>query len=818
MFEKSLFYCIFAKNIYCMKKTLYILFLEVVIIFSMTSYAQTTSFPPKKYKVENNYIDFNKNGRMDPYEDKTLSTTERVNDLLNRMSFLDKQGQLLMDLGWQYYERNNSSVTLTDYAHENIKQKRIGSLWGFYRADPWSGKDFSSGLTPKFSAKAINQLQRFAIDSTDLGIPIFVAEECMHGVMQVGSISYPTGLGLASSWNSDLIEQVAGEISKFALKEGINIAFGPLVDIAKDPRWSRCEETYGEDTYLVSQMGMAFTKGLRNVRLENNRNILPTLKHFAAYGASEGGHNGGSVNLGRRMLRSEFLPPFYYSIKSGAQLIMTSYNEIDGIPCTMNPYLLKDILRNDWHFDGIVISDLHSISGLCSHGVAANLKDAAIRAFNAGVDLDLSATDYYNNLYDVESNLLNESVRRILTKKFECGLFDNPFIEEFNYVENDSLALKIANESIVLMNNSSNILPLDSTNKMKIFIGGPNADNVYNLLGDYTGPNDYNTVITPRAALEKLAKRNRNLEILYSKGCGIKDTSEVSFADAKTKMMQSDVIVLCLGGSSSRYQTIEYQNTGAAKINSETISDITSGEGFDRSSLHLAGVQEKFFSMAKSLNKPIILILVNGRPLVVKDIIEQSDATLECFYPGKMGGEAIIETIFGKNNPSGRLPMSFPRSEGALPCYYNAKRVANRAPYLEDSALAAYVFGYGNSYTKFAYSDFSFSLQNNGTEKVNGILRCNVSNVGSCDGSEVVQVYLKKKTSLYATSEINLRGFAKKAISIGKTESFEIEIDNESFREWDAEGENFILSPGEYEISVRKDAYTPIWTDTFTIF
>ncbi|MBQ7984244.1 MAG: glycoside hydrolase family 3 C-terminal domain-containing protein [Bacteroidales bacterium] len=590
------------------------IFITVCVLFSITLPAQKSNPAPK-------YIDYNKNNAMDIFEDSTQPIANRVEDLLNRMSFEEKQGQLLMDLGWQYYERQDTNVVLTSYARKTIQEKNIGSLWGFFRADTWSGKTLKTGLTPFLSAKGINQLQRYMIDSTRLGIPMFIAEECMHGIMQAGSVVYPTGLGQASTWNRLLIRDMAADIRNLAISEGINICFSPLVDIARDARWSRTEETYGEDSYLTSEMGAMFVEGLVNQHGNYKKSVLPTLKHFAAYGISEGGHNAGSAHIGRRELHSDILPPFKKSIEAGAKLVMTAYNEIDGIPCSMNSYLLQDVLRNRWHFDGIVISDLHSISGLRSHGVAKDLKHAAEKSINAGVDLDLSATDYYNNLSDVDSARINDAVRKILYQKFACGLMDNPFIDEQNnketaqvYTNSLTQVAEVAKESIVLLKNGNNILPLNSEKPLKIALIGPNADNMYNMLGDYTGPQGNQAFYTVRGSLDGYQKLHPNVKFTYSKGCSVKDTNKSGFYDAVKTAQNSDIILLCLGGSSSRYGTIEYENTGAAKVSNNTVSDITSGEGFDRSSLELAGVQKELLEELRKTDKPIILVLINGRP------------------------------------------------------------------------------------------------------------------------------------------------------------------------------------------------------------
>lgn len=778
-----------------------IIVLCTVLVVALSGFAQT-------------YIDYNKNGKMDIYEDKSQPIDKRVEDLLNQMTFEEKQGQLLMDLGWQYYERNGKNVSITDYARQMIREKKMGSLWGFYRADPWAGKTIENGLTPEFFAEGANLLQKYMIDSTRLGIPMFLAEECMHGIMQAKSFSCPTGIGQAATWNPIAIQTMATIIGTQASRQGVDICFGPLIDIARDARWSRVEETYGEDAYLTSIMGEAFVKGL--LEAGHQRKLLSTLKHFTAYGISEAGHNAGSAHIGLRELHGEILPPFKRAIDAGAKLVMTAYNEIDGIPCTMNPYLLKDVLRKRWNFDGIVISDLHSISGLQSHGVARNLKEAAEKSINAGVDLDLSATDFYKNLADIDSSRVNEAVSRVLYQKFACGLFDNPFVntndedyEDFVMTQLDMLQ-GLSNESIVLLENKNNILPLDENKNLKIALIGPNADNIYNQLGDYTGPQNTETVVTIGAALKDFVKENNKISYEYAKGCGIKDTSKTGFQEAIKIAKKSDVILLCLGGSSSRYETIEYENTGAAKVNGKSVSDITSGEGFDRSSLELAGVQKDLLKELKKLNKPIILVLINGRPLVLTDVKEDCDAVLECFYTGAMGGVSIVKALFGEFSPSGRLPISFPKSEGQVPCYYNTKRVANRSNYLEGEHKALYPFGYGLSYSKFEYKDFAVS---NDGRKVS----LTVSNIGNNLAAEVVQIYIRKTTSSYAKNSKDLCAFKKVFLDSGKSEKVDLSIDEDFFKEWNADATEQFLSKGEYEIMLCKDSETIIDSKKITI-
>ncbi|MDO5760412.1 MAG: glycoside hydrolase family 3 N-terminal domain-containing protein [Bacteroidota bacterium] len=765
-----------------------------------------------------NFIDYNKNGKQDIFENPSYSIEERVEDLLKQMTFEEKQGQLLMDLGWEYYIRQGDNITLSNKGKKAIKEKNIGSLWCFFRADNWTQKNLENALTPKFSCEAVNMLQQFMIDSTRLGIPILIAEECMHGIMQAGSVVFPTGLSQASTWNTSLIEKMAQQIGKQAKMEGINICFAPILDIAKDGRWSRVEESFGEDYFLVGEMGRSIVKGLKYTYMDDKKRLLPTLKHFAGYGNSEGGHNAGSSHLGIRELYSEILPPFKKAIDSGADLIMTAYNEVDGVPCSMNSFLLKNILREKWGFSGVVISDLHSISGLVSHRVAKDLTQATQKSINAGVDLDLSATDFYNNLYNIDSSRINEAVRRVLRLKFSSGLMDNPFIYQYdsNKIKNiatdcKNTALEIAEQSLILLKNREKTLPFNTKKKIKIALIGPNADNVYNQLGDYTAVQDSSEIITIKKAFEKEARENKYFEFSYTKGCYIRDLDKSGFKQALSIAKQNDIIVLCLGGSSSRFQNVEYENTGAAKIQSseketQIVPDITSGEGFDRSSLSLPGVQKELLDTLYSLGKPIILILINGRPLVLTDIEGKCSAILECFYPGAMGGEAIMNTLVGRNNPSGKLPISFPRSVGALPCYYNAKDVANRTDYLEGKATAFYPFGYGMSYTNFEYRNIKAQVKNKETDSVSVQIECEITNTGEYDGAEVVQVYIKKTTSDYATNNKQLCAFKKEFFRKGENKKIVLNIENEFFREWNIGATDFYLSKGEYKIMIGKDS------------
>ena len=422
--------------------------------------------------------------------------------------------------------------------------------------------------------------------------------------------------------------------------------------------------------------------------------------------------------------------------------------------------------------------------------------------------MDLSATDFYNNLSDIDTARINEAVRRVLRLKFISGLMDNPFIEEYqdnkeiiSSTTQKEIALKIAEQGLVLLENKENFLPLNTEKKITIALIGPNADNIYNQLGDYTAPQSKNSVTTIKTAFENYKKENKNFNYLYAKGCSVRDMNKDGFSKAISIANKSDIIVLCLGGSSSRYQNVEYENTGAAKVNKDMVADITSGEGFDRSSLSLPQIQLELLDTLHSLGKPIVLVLINGRPLVLTEVKDKVNSILECFYPGAEGGKAVLNTLIGTNNPSGKLPISFPRSVGALPCYYNVKNVGNRTDYLEEKSIALYPFGYGLSYTNFKRDNTIINAYNQGTDSIFYEIECDITNIGNQDGAEVIQVFINRNASFYATNAKQLCAFQKVFIKKGESQHVKLKVDNDFFREWNLDATEFILSPAEFSFS-----------------
>ncbi len=706
-----------------MKKHLYLLIIGLAI--TMGAFAQTS---------------------LVPYKNPALSVDERVKDLLSRMTLEEKVGQLLCPLGWEMYEIDGNEVHPSDKFKKLMKERNIGMLWATYRADPWTKKTLVNGLNPELAAKAGNALQKYMIENTRLGIPLFLAEEAPHGHMAIGTTVFPTGIGMAATWSPELIEGVGSAIAKEIRSQGAQISYGPVLDLARDPRWSRVEETFGEDPVLSGRLGAAMVKGLGSGDLSRKDATIATLKHFLAYAVPEGGQNGSYASVGTRDLHENFLPPFKEAIEAGALSVMTSYNSIDGIPCTSNHYLLTQLLRNEWKFRGFVVSDLYSIEGIHeSHFVATTLEDAAMQALSAGVDVDLGGDAFTRLTHAVHSGKIREAVLdtavcRVLRMKFEMGLFDHPYVnpkiamEIARNKEHVELTRKVAQASIVLLKNEHSLLPLSKKIK-RVAVVGPNADNRYNMLGDYTAPQTEENVKTVVAGVISKLSPSR---VEYVRGCAIRDTTANEIEKAVEAARRAEVVIAVVGGSSARDFKTTYQETGAAVADEKSVSDMECGEGFDRATLTLLGKQQDLLHALKATGKPLIVVYIEGRPLDKVWAAENADALLTAFYPGQEGGEAIADVLFGDYNPAGRLPISVPRTVGQIPVYYNKKAPLNH-DYVELPSSALYPFGYGLSYTQFDYSDLQVVTQSPCVIEVS----FKVKNTGKYDGEEVAQLYLR---------------------------------------------------------------------------
>lgn len=756
------------------------------------------------------YYDFNKNEKLDVYENPLADINLRINDLLTQMTLEEKVGQMLTSLGWHMYQRQGNEVVLTSKLAEEIEKYHLGSLWGVMRADPWTQRTLTTGLNPVLAAKTANKLQAFAIQHGRLGIPLFLAEECPHGHMAIGTTVFPTSIGQASTWNPALIERMGRVIAKEASVQGAHIGYGPVLDLARDPRWSRVEETYGEDPFLNGQMGAALVRGFQGSHLDDGQSLIATLKHFASYGWTEGGHNGGTAHIGDREMEEAIYPPFREAIAAGALSVMSSYNEIDGTPCTSNRKLLTDILKERWGFRGFVVSDLYAIGGLREHGVAGSDFEAGIQAVNAGVDSDLGMNIYAEQLVTavrkgaVTIHTIDASVRRILALKFKMRLFDTPFIDEQQpaqevaTVEHLSLACEVARQSMVLLKNSVGVLPLKQSIQTLAVIG-PNADNVYNMLGDYTAPQSEDAVVTVLDGIRERATL-QNTRVLYAYGCAIRDSSHTNFDEALQVARQADVVVMVMGGSSARDFSSEYEQTGAARVSQNIISDMESGEGYDRATLHLMGKQLELLAEVQKLGKPVVLVLIKGRPLLLEGAINCADAIVDAWYPGMQGGNAVADVLFGDYNPAGRLSISIPRSVGQLPVYYNTKRKGNRSKYIEEVGTPRYCFGYGLSYTSFHYSDLEVKVSES-TDDCQVEVSVKVKNSGQMAGDEVVQLYLRDEVSRFTSPLKQLCAFERIHLKVDEVRDVTFILNKKALGFY-LEEDKWIVEPGRFTLMV----------------
>lgn len=718
------------------------------------------------------------------YLNPKLPTEQRVTDLLGRMTVEEKVGQLLCPLGWEMYEITGpKTVRESQKFRDLIDTTGAGMLWATYRADPWTRKTLDNGLTPEQAARAGNALQKYVIEHTRLGIPMFLAEEAPHGHMAIGTTVFPTGLGMAATWDPSLMHSVGEVIGKEVRTQGGHISYGPVLDLSRDPRWSRVEETFGEDPLLAARTGASMIGGLGGGDLSKPYSTIATLKHFLAYAVPEGGQNGNYSVVGQRDLLQNFLPPFRAAVDSGALSIMSSYNSIDGIPCTSNKALLSDLLK-DWNFKGFTVSDLYSIEGIYeTHGVAPTMQDAALMALNAGLDVDLGG-DAFRRLVDaakagrLDQKALDRAVGRVLKLKFDMGLFEHPYVDPKaartvgGNVGGD-VALRVARESVTLLKNDGGVLPLKASPSLKVALVGPNADNAYNMLGDYTAPQPEGRVVT---VLQGLRRRYPQLDLRYVKGCAVRDTTTADISAAVAAAREADVVVAVVGGSSARDFKTSYKETGAAVVSDMESGDMESGEGFDRASLSLMGRQLELLKALKATGKPLVVVYIEGRPLDKEWAAENADALLTAYYPGQEGGLAIADVLFGDYNPAGRLPVTVPRSVGQLPLYYN-RRAPKLHAYVDTPDTPRYPFGHGLSYTTFGYSDLNVTDGPDGSVTATMTL----TNTGERDGEEVVQLYLHPQYAATVQPLLRLADFRRVAVPKGESRTLTFTLPASAF-------------------------------------
>lgn len=741
------------------------------------------------------------------YKQAAVPIEYRVKDLLGRMTIEEKVGQLCCPLGWEMYTKTGKNeVTVSELYKKKMAEAPVGSFWAVLRADPWTQKTLETGLSPELSAKALNALQKYAVEETRLGIPVLFAEECPHGHMAIGTTVFPTALSAASTWNEGLMLKMGEAIALEARLQGANIGYGPVLDVAREPRWSRMEETFGEDPVLTTIMGVAMMKGMQGKVQNDGKHLYATLKHFAAYGVPESGHNGSRANCGMRQLLSEYLPPFRKAVKEGAGTLMTSYNAIDGVPCTANKELLTDVLRNQWGFKGFVYSDLISIEGIVGMRAAKDNKEAAVKALKAGLDMDLGGNAFGKNLKKAyEEGLitmadLDRAVGNVLRLKFQMGLFENPYVSPelakklVHSKEHKELARQVAREGVVLLKNEG-VLPL-SKHIGHLAVIGPNADEMYNQLGDYTAPQVREEVATVLDGIR--AAVSESTRVTYVKGCAVRDTTATDIPAAVAAAQKADAVVLVVGGSSARDFKTKYISTGAATVSEDakTLPDMDCGEGFDRSSLRLLGDQEKLISAVASTRKPLVVVYIQGRTMNMNLAAEKAQALLTAWYPGEQGGMGIADILFGDYSPAGRLPVSVPRSEGQLPVFYSQ---GTQRDYVESKGTPLYAFGYGLSYTRFTYS--GLELQKGTEMETLQTVACTVTNTGNRDGEEVVQLYIGDKVASVSQPPLLLKAFQRIFLKKGESRQVIFHLKKDDLAIYDSEM-NYVVEPGEFKVMV----------------
>lgn len=753
------------------------------------------------------------------YRQATAPIESRVSDLLQRMTLDEKIGQLCCPMGWEMYEKKGQQVTISDTFKALIRKKPIGAFWATLRADPWTKKTLETGLNPTLSAKALNALQKYMRDSTRLGIPLLFAEECAHGHMAIGTTVFPTSLAQASTWDEPLIHQMGEAIGLETRLQGAHISYGPVLDLARELRWSRVEETFGEDPVLTGTLGTAFVKGLQGQNIADQKHTYATLKHFVAYGIPESGQNGARANIGLRQLLAEYLPPFKQAITEGkAGTIMSAYNTIDGVPCTSNSYLLTELLRKEWGFDGFVFSDLFSIERIADLGIAPNHAGAAVQSIQAGLDMDLGGNAYGNHLKAalqdgrIKMTDIDKAVRHILRLKFRMGLFENPFVlpEEVKHQirnkKHRDIAYQVASEGTVLLKNEG-VLPL-SQQLSRIAVIGPNADTPYNQLGDYTAPQERSQIVTILDGIRSAFPKQT--QITYVKGCAVRDTLHSDIPAAVKAAKEADVTILVVGGSSARDFKTQYIETGAAVTNTESLSDMECGEGYDRLSLDLLGDQEKLMQALFATGKPVIVVYMQGRPLNMNTAARHAGALLTCWYPGEQGGKAVADLLTGKQNPSGKLPVSIPQNVGQLPVYYTQEP---KHAYVEGDAQPLYPFGYGLSYTSFEYGSLELQPGKNDTLQ---IVRCQITNTGKYDGAEVVQLYIHDKVASVYQPPFVLKAFKRVFLRKNESQILTFYLRKKDLSVIDAQYRE-VVEPGTFSVKIGSSSQDIRLERTFTI-
>jgi beta-glucosidase len=758
----------------------------------------TPFFPANPARSQNSQPD---------YKNPALPVDQRVADLLKRMTIEEKIAQLVCVWAQrpQAKPQTDFSVDRGEFSPEAAKQVFKNGIGQIARQRERKG--------PREGAVFANAVQKWLVENTRLGIPAMLHDEILHGHMAKGSTSFPQPIALASTWEPEFLTQVFTAAAMETRARGSHIVLGPNLDLGREPRWGRTEETYGEDPYLVSRLGVAVIKAIQGAGpTVDGNHVMATAKHFAAHGQPEGGTNIAPAPFSERVLREVFLPSFEAAVKeAGVMAVMPSYNEIDGVPSHANKWLLQDLLRNEWGFKGLIASDYYAIPQLQDlHHVVDNKAAAAKVSIDSGVDIELPDPDTFTTLLQlvregkVAETTIDGAVARNLRAKFLLGLFENPYVDVertvtiTNSTDTRALAAEAARRSIVLLKNTNNLLPLDRNTLKSIAVIGPNANSAH--LGGYSD-DPQRGISVLQGITDKVAGR---IKVSYAEGCKITkeggnwfaDTSQLSdpaedaklIAQAVEVAKTSDVALLVLGSNED--------------TNKEGWADNHLG---DRDSLELVGRQNDLVKAILATGKPTIVMLINSGPLSINYIAENVPAILEGFYLGQETGIAVADVLFGDFNPSGKLAVSFPRSVGQLPIFYNRKPTAKRG-YLFTSKEPLFPFGFGLSYTTFEYSDLAISpaqIPANGQAKVS----VKVTNTGKRAGDEIVQLYIRDLVSSVTRPVMELKDFRKLKLAPGESKTVEFVITPDKLWFYDLNMKR-VVEPGWFDIMVGPSSTT----------
>ncbi len=702
-------------------------------------------------------------------EDKEIE--KKIDDLLAQMTIEEKVGQMV-----QYNGNGDATGPIKARTRdiEDLKNGWIGSMLNVT------------------GAENTREMQKLVMENSRMKIPLLFGLDVIHGYKTI----FPLPLGEAASWDLEAIEKSARIAAIEASAAGQHWTFAPMVDIARDPRWGRIMEGAGEDPYYGSQVAIARVKGFQGKNLSDNNTIVACAKHFAAYGAAEGGRDYNTVDMSERMLNEVYLRPFKAAVDAGVGTFMNSFNELDGVPATGNPYLVKHTLKEKWGFKGFVVSDWNSIGEMLTHGVAKDSAEMTLLAINAQNDMDMETSAYRNQLVrlvkegKVKESQVDDAVRRILRIKFKLGLFDDPYKycdvqrekEMLLNPEHLKAARDVARKSVVLLKNEGQLLPLNK-NLKSIAVIGPLADSKKDMIGNWSAMGDPKDVVTVLEGIKKAV--SPTTQVLYAKGCNISDDSTQLFSQAIAMASKAEVVVMAVGESAQM-----------------------SGEAYSRASIDIPGVQDELIKAVAKTGKPVVVLLMNGRPLTINWVVANISAILDTWLLGTEAGNAISDVLFGEYNPSGKLPVSFPYAVGQIPVYYNHKNTGR--PRLDDSKFVSryidipneplYPFGFGLSYTTFAYSDLTLSSKQI-SMKDSLSVSVEVKNTGKYDGEEVVQLYVRDLVGSITRPVKELKGFKKIMIKAGESKqiSFTLKPSDLAFYTRDM---TFKAEPGDFRVFV----------------